>query len=123
MPGATQIAKDHWGREVPDWVLQLASEVELSSQAKVAGKLKISSSSISQVLRKKYGASLANIEAAVRGNYMDEDVKCPALGLIGAHKCRDWRRKAGDYQATNAHRVRMFRACNNCPKFTGEEVK
>lgn len=119
MPGQVQIAKEHWGPDIPDWVLQLAQECELAPQTKVARKLKIAPSAVSQVLRKKYGADPSNIEAAVRGIYMDTEVDCPALGTLRSHICRDWRRKAETFAPTNANRVRMFKACNNCPKFTG----
>lgn len=120
MSNPVQIAQAHWGVSLPDWVLQLAHECESASQNKVAAKLGISASAISQVLRAKYGADLANIETSVRGVFMNEVTACPALGNIPAHVCLAWRRKAKQFSNSNLQRVRMYRACRKCSKFTGE---
>ena len=41
---------------------------------------------------------------------------CPAFGEIAANECQDWREKSREFAAGNPVRVRMFRACNACPR-------
>lgn len=116
MTGQVQIAKEHWGEDIPDWVIRLAEECEATSQNKVAAKTKISTAAISQSLRAKYPGNMRPIEDVVRGIFMSGTVECPALGNVEAHVCRDWLKKAKKFKASNAHRVRMHNACNNCPR-------
>ncbi|MDJ0826975.1 MAG: helix-turn-helix transcriptional regulator [Rhodobacter sp.] len=109
------VARAHWDEPVPDWIAKLAEACAASSQAQVARKLGISGTVISQVLRRKYPGSMANVEAAFRGVYMRQIVECPALGNLPTNECLDWRRKARRFVGSNALRVQMFRACARCP--------
>ena len=111
-------ARDHWGEGLPDWVEVLAVECGRSNAAKVAGLLDRSPAVISQVLRNKYPADLARIEERVRGVFLDAKVACPAVGAMPVQQCQDWREKARTFQLGNPTRVRMFRACNGCPRFS-----
>lgn len=117
------VARAAWGEPLPDWVETLAIECGKTSQARVADQLDRSGAVISQVLRKIYPAELGRIEERVRGVFMDGRVACPGLGEIAAQLCQDWRGKAGKLEVGNPLRVRMFRACNGCPRYLMEKVQ
>ncbi|MCW1934097.1 hypothetical protein [Pararhodobacter zhoushanensis] len=117
MSRPVRIALAHWGAELPDWVLALARACETSSQNKVAARLDRSAALVSNVLRKSYSGNMAAVEELVRGVYLAETIACPALGTLPLHECRAWRDKARSFQNTNALRVRMYRACQTCPRF------
>ena len=55
-------------------------------------------------------------EDCVRGVFMNGTVECPALGSIPSNECHDWRKKSRQFGNANMLRVRMFRACNHCPR-------
>lgn len=114
--GPLEVVQKAWGVPLPDWIETLALACSNSSQAKVAEKLDRSPAVISQVLRKIYPAELARIEERVRGVYMDGRVACPGLGEIAVQLCQNWRDKSGRLEVGNPLRVRMFRACNACPR-------
>ena len=122
---ALELAREAWSEPLPDWIetLALACMAKGSSQSKVADQLGRSGATISQVLRKIYGADMARIEERVRGVFMDSRVACPGLGEIALQHCQDWRAKASDFQVGNPTRIRMFRACNRCPRYLAEEQK
>jgi hypothetical protein len=110
-----EIAAANWGEPLPDWIEALVSACERSSQAKIAKRLGRSPALVSQVLRRKYTGDMKDVETRVRGAFMDAKVQCPALGLMPANECADWRTKSRRYVSANARRVMMFRACNDCP--------
>ena len=112
------VARAAWGDDLPDWIEALARACVETSQAKVANRLDRTGGMISQLLNNKYPASTANIEERVRGLYLDGQVLCPSLGPLPVHLCQDWRAKAKDFQVGNPMRIRMFRACTRCPRFT-----
>ena len=113
-----QMAEQHWGKTMPDWVRVLATECGRagSSQAQVAKKLDRSGAVISQVLRNAYPADTKRLEERVRGVFMAGTVECPALGPIPTQACQDWRDKSRVFAAGNPQRTRMFRACRFCPR-------
>ncbi|MCW9041714.1 MAG: hypothetical protein OQK05_00100 [Pseudopelagicola sp.] len=111
------IVEEAWGEDVPDWVLRLAKECEASSQNKVAAALRISAAVVSQSLRNCYAGDMEMVEDRVRGLYMSETVKCPALGVIETHRCRDWQKKAKHFVPSYSGRVRMFKTCQKCTRF------
>ncbi|MDJ0628556.1 MAG: helix-turn-helix transcriptional regulator [Rhodobacter sp.] len=113
--GPLGIARAHWGAGLPDWVARLAGEVAASSQNRVARRLGLSASVLSQVLRNKYPGSMANVEDAVRAILMRDLVDCPTLGALPRPDCAAWRRKARRFVGSNGLRVRMYRACSRCP--------
>ena len=115
---ALETARSAWGEALPDWIEALAIACTETSQAKVAARLDRTGGMISQLLNNKYPASTAHIEERVRGLLLDGQVQCPSLGALAVHKCQDWRAKAKDFQVGNPTRIRMFRACNRCPRFT-----
>ncbi|MBT2131201.1 hypothetical protein [Aliiroseovarius lamellibrachiae] len=107
---------DNWQGEAPDWVICLAQECTASSQRLIAAKLERSGALVNQVLRNKYKGDMAAIESRVRGVFMNGTTTCPALGDIPANECQDWRKKSHKFGNANMLRVRMFKACNRCPK-------
>lgn len=117
MRGSLEIARDHWGMDMPDWVEALARACAASSQNKVAAKLDRSASLVSNVLRNRYSGNMRAFEELVRGVYLAETVACPALGALPLHECSAWRAKARSFRNTNTLRVRMYRACHTCPRF------
>lgn len=110
------IARAAWGDPPPDWVERLAIECGTSTQRRVADQLGRSAGLVSQVLRNKYPGDMAAIEDAVRGVWMGASVACPALGTISTAECQMWRARSRRLVNTNSLRVRMFRACNACPR-------
>lgn len=116
MNTAIEIARAHWGEEMPQWIADLARECEASSQNKVALRLGRSAALISQVLRAKYPGDLEAVEELFNGAFNDATVECPALGVLPANECRHWREKSRRFVNVNSLRVRMYRACSSCPR-------
>lgn len=120
-PAPLDTAREAWGADLPDWIETLAVECGRTSQNKVAAQLCRSAAVISQVLRHKYPASMDGIEERVRGVFLNARVACPAFGEIAANECQDWREKSREFAPGNPVRVRMFRACNACPRNKAKE--
>lgn len=111
-----ETAREAWAGTPPDWVLRLAQECEVTSQARVAKRIGRSAAVISQVIRAKYPGDMEGFQELVRGHLMRAVVDCPALGELPTHECQGWRRRAREFQGNNALRVTMFRACRRCPR-------
>lgn len=111
-----ETARSAWGEALPDWVEVLAIECARTSQNAVAKRLDRSGAVVSQVLRGSYGADMGRIEERVRGVLMRGQVTCPGLGEIPLQACQDWRGRASHFAIGNPTRVRMFHACNRCPR-------
>lgn len=116
IPDPRQIAREHWGDAMPEWIAALADECAKSSQNKVAKALDVSATMISQALRAKYPGDLSRLEAMFTGLFQSAEVPCPAKGVIAAHVCRQWRDRSKALVSVNTERVQMFRACNKCPR-------
>lgn len=113
-------AREAWGAALPGWVEVLAVECGRSSANKVAKVLDYTPAVISQVLGNKYPASTDRLEERVRGIFLDAKVACPARGDMPLQECQDWRDKAPRFVLGNPERVRMYRACNKCPRHKKE---
>lgn len=113
VPSRLDQARAAWGDEIPDWVEELARQVDATSQNHVAKKMKRSASLVSTVLSQSYGGSYGPTEDVVRGVFMAGTVECPQLGTIPTSDCRDWQR--APFRNTNSQRVAMYRACARCP--------
>lgn len=116
MSGPVEVARSAWGADAPEWIIRLARECAARSQRQVADEIGRSAALVSQVLRGKYTGDMVAVEDLVRGHFMAGTIECPALGLIRAHECQDWRAKARRAASNNMLRVRMYRACNHCPR-------
>lgn len=117
-----EIARAHWPDPVPDWIEVLATQCDLLNQARVAERIGYSGGLVSSVLRNRYAGNMEAVEDAVRGAWMNSRVECPVMGMIGTDVCASWRRKAKRFEPTNNHRVRMYRACQSCPRNNREGV-
>ncbi|MCK9468175.1 MAG: hypothetical protein M0Q49_02055 [Porticoccaceae bacterium] len=103
-----------WGDAAPQWVRLLAEQCALRSQKKVAEEMGYSTTVINQVLGNKYPGDLEAVETAFNGAFLSANVNCPVLGELAAHRCLENQRRK--YAATNAIRVRLFKACHGgCP--------
>ena len=103
-----------WGRDIPDWILTLAHEVDITSQRRVATRTGINATTINKVLANKYEASTARIEERIRGALMAKTVNCPVLGEIGAQRCISEQGKKLTFE--NPLRQRVYHACRGgCP--------
>ena len=116
-------AREKWGEPLPDWVETLALACDRTSQARVAKDLERSSALVSQVLSGKYTGSLDRVEELVRGVFLNGRVSCPSLGEIPVNECQHWRDKAAKFAMASPLRLRMFRACNACPRNQKEVVE
>lgn len=119
MSGPVEKARISWGDDLPDWVKGLAEACATTSQSEVAKRMNRSASLISAVLSRKYKGSFEAVEDVYRGVFETATVTCPALGTIPANVCRDWQLKGRRFVNVNNIRVRMYRACNSCPRFKG----
>ena len=108
------IAREHWGADLPDWVETLAREADRKNASSVANRLGYSGAVISGVLRNKYPGDIAAVEGKVRGVFLGAVVECPVLGEIGRHSCLA-EQKMGN-TGTSSLRTRLFHACRSgCP--------
>lgn len=114
-------ARAAWGDPLPDWIEVLTRQCLASTQRQAADRIGYSAGLVSQVIRKTYTGNLGAVEEAVRGAWMGSTVTCPVMGTLPSDACLTWRRKAKVFASTNAHRVRMFRACNACPRNQKDE--
>jgi DNA-binding transcriptional regulator YdaS (Cro superfamily) len=79
--------------KTPDWLAALNARCDAASNAAVARELGLNPSTISQIRRGVYGASTDSIAQLVRGRYMAEAFRCPALGFeITSDRCRELQR-------------------------------
>lgn len=79
-----------------------------------------SAATVHQLVNGVYQAkSTAPIEEAIRATLLRETVDCPELKAIPFAECLEWQARAAKLVATNAQRVRMYRACRACPRYAG----
>ncbi len=101
-----------WGFPRPDWVDAMAVACDATSGRAVAARLSVSPAAVSRVLGGTYGDTAA-MERRVREILMAEQIDCPVLGEIDRQRCREEQERP--FAATNAMRVRLYRACRECP--------
>lgn len=120
MTGPMQIARAHWGADLPDWISALAMAAAETSQNKVARKLGYTAPVVSQVLRNKYAGDLGRIELLTRSVLMLARRDCPALGEILLAECLRHQDEARNPGSPNPLRANMRRACNRCSHYRKE---
>lgn len=98
-----------------EWIEELRTECERTSQAAAAQRIGYSAAVVNQVLRGTYRGDLARVEQAVRGALMGATVDCPVIGEIPRNRCIDHQRRASRPAATNPMRVQLAQACPVCP--------
>lgn len=109
-------ARECWGEDAPEWIMHLAAECGRSSRNKVAQRLEVSLTMISNTLRNKYPGNLDRLRALFEGVYLSAVVMCPAKGEIASNVCQTWRDRSRQFSSVNSERVQMYRACNKCPR-------
>lgn len=117
------IAREHWGDDLPDWVEVLALAIDQTSQNRAAAQIGRSAALVSNVIRNKYTGDMVAVELAVRAGLMKETVTCPVLGEIALATCLDWRNAAKHFAPVNTSRVTMYRACKRCWRNKPEQPK
>jgi len=112
---AVQTAADSWEGRAPEWVRVLARRCdELESQTLAAEEIGYSAPAVNQVLRNRYRGNLGKVESAVREVLMGDTVMCPVLGEILVSECKANQKRP--FNAANALRVQLFRACSECKR-------
>lgn len=84
-----------------------------SNQAAVARKLGVSGTTISTALKGRYIGNVERLAERIRGELLNYSVACPILGEITARICQDEREKP--FSSASSQRVRLYRACQQCP--------
>lgn len=101
------------------WLELLNLKVAQYGRRKVEDETGMSKTTLSQVLNQKYPGNLDNIEAKVLSAYTNISVVCPVLGEIAVKRCNAEQIKP--FSFSNPQRVRLFRACSNCPHRTNQQ--
>ncbi|KAB7624351.1 XRE family transcriptional regulator [Alkalilimnicola sp. S0819] len=96
------------------WIQTLRRACEDKGQRNVGTAIGYSPAVVSQVLNGTYRGRVdlvrERVESALMGS---RQTACPVLGEIPRHECLD--HQARPFAATNATRVRLYRACRSCP--------
>ncbi|AAN53724.1 helix-turn-helix transcriptional regulator [Shewanella oneidensis MR-1] len=93
------------------WRDVMAEQALLHGQKAVADKLKISRTTVSQVLNGKYPGDVDRIQKLVEGAYMNRTVHCPVLGDIPLNECLAHQRNT---RTTGSPiRIKLYRACRS----------
>jgi hypothetical protein len=107
-------ALQHWGKDMPQWVADLAKRCDTSNQSKVAEEMGYSPAVISDTLKNKYTGDLSRVQQAFNSVKNGIKVSCPVQGDISTATCMNNQRKP--YNGANFRTVALFRACrSNCP--------
>jgi len=101
------------------WLELLNLKVAQQGRRMVEETTGISKTTLSQVLNQKYPGNLDNIEAKVLSAYTSISVVCPVLGEIAVRRCNAEQLKP--FSFSNPQRVKLFRACMNCPHRTTKQ--
>jgi len=110
---AIEIARAAWAPDMPDWVGALAAEAERTSGARVAARIGVGASTVSEVLRRKYRGVMSHIEDKVRAALMRDSVPCPEQGTISGDRCLS--NQKAPFSTSSPAAVRLWRACRTCP--------
>lgn len=103
----------YWGDSAPEWVIVLAEDCDRRSQKQVAQAIGYSAAVVNTVLSRTYKGDWGAVEQAVSGALLHVVVQCPVAGELAAHQCLEYQRQP--FRATNAQRVRLYKACQVCP--------
>lgn len=104
-----------WGKELPDWVRELAGKCDQTSQSRVASLVGYSATTLSLVISNRYTGDVGAVEERVRATIMSAEIGCPELGPLSLAQCLEWRERSSDLKPTSSLRRIMFDACRRCP--------
>lgn len=100
----------------PVWLDALRTEAQRIGQQRLAMKLDIAESTLSQVLSGSYKAATTRIERRVRGLLLGEECECPALGEITLFYCQSIQDGPRPSSA-NPPRLHAWWACRGMSRF------
>lgn len=83
------------------------------TQADIARRIGVSDAAISAALRGRYIGNVDALAERIRGELLNQTVRCPILGEITSRICQDERKKP--FHTANPMRVQLWRACKVCP--------
>lgn len=83
-----------------------------TSQAAVAKRLGYSATVVNLVLKGTYTGNLDRVLDVVRLRLGKTHVSCPVLGELEISECAAHQTRP--FSMANSHRLRMFKACQNC---------
>jgi DNA-binding transcriptional regulator YdaS (Cro superfamily) len=98
-----------------DWLAVLRAQVQRTSQTRMALKLGVSTSVVSQVLSGTYKANTLRLERRVRGVLMGEGVECPVLWDLPMQACQDLQERRGSL--SNEHQQQAWFCCRGAGRF------
>lgn len=110
------------------WLDTLRTEVDRTSQARVAERLRISEATVSQVLSGNYKANTQRIERRVLGELLGRQVECRVLYDISLRVCQDVQERPRGAGSNPMHQ-QCYSACRGtgkweekgpCPHFCGQ---
>ena len=108
-------AREAWGDDAPDWVIELAAECDRVGQRKAAERIGLSASVVNETVRNRYKGRSDNVASRVRGALMGAKVQCPVVGEIGRHRCLANQTKP--FSDANPTSVALHRECPKCKHF------
>lgn len=82
------------------------------SQAEIARRIGVSDGTISNALSGRYIGNVEALAERIRGELLNQTVRCPILGDITTRICQDERKKP--LHTANPVRVQLWRACKTC---------
>lgn len=107
----------------PEWLIALDAACVRTSQNRVATELGVSAAMVSMIRRGTYPGDYSGVALLATGKYLNGTVICPALREIRADVCVGHQRRAAKFQSSgHPERIRMFKACRACPRFTKGET-
>lgn len=117
-----ETARAAWDGAPPAWVMALAEECDLTSQAKAGRRIGYSASVVNGALKRIYKGSMNDVQRAVEGALMGATVDCPVLGQIPKNQCLTNQRTP--LTASSPVRAALWRACRGgCPHSRVNETK
>lgn len=114
MSDRTILAAEAWADAPPNWIMALIQACEQTSQNKVADRLGVAASTVSQLIRNSYPGNMTRMEARVRTVLLEKEICCPALGKISGEACLKWRDRTATLTSASPKIVGMFRSCRSC---------
>lgn len=115
-PDPLATVAEHWGDAAPEWVTALARACAETSASAVARRLGVSTSTLSEVLRRKYAGRVDRVADTAAALFLAAEVQCPVLGRIGRAACLEHQRRVASGVRSSGVRVRLAAECPACPQ-------
>lgn len=105
-------------QDAMDALLELKKHL---TQAAIAKRLGVSDAAVSAALKGRYIGNVEALAERIRGELLNQTVRCPILGEITSRICQDERKKP--LHTANPVRVQLWRACKVCPHNPATQAK